>query len=93
MLHSLVSVSSPEHCSPPLAGAGLEHDRYPVLSPPPQGFEHVVQSLKSLQPPSTGDVKCDGCDIVRNSFTASLLHGETTNYYLSSKLVVLLLKT
>ena len=52
-LHSCVCRSRPEHCFPPLVGAGLVQVLVLSRSPVPHNFEQAVQSVQSLHWPST----------------------------------------
>ena len=54
MLQSVVSILCPRQLTPPLAGAGLLHDRVRVLPPEPQEALQLLHTPHGLQLPFTG---------------------------------------
>ena len=61
MLHDSLSLESPMHALPPLAGAGLEQVRVLGLVPPPHVWEQGPELDHWLQPPSTNK---DGTKVI-----------------------------
>ena len=63
LLHACVSLSSPEHCAPPLDGGGLVQVRERSCCPAPQVTLHCAQSPQYPHPPFTAAAKGKKCKV------------------------------